>query len=143
MVTTKTTPVGVWLNLMALVMDHKWMVRDLLQDRTGGMPWNGYRALRRVERTPMSQGELAERMDIDAPAASVLVSDLVGRGYVERVGDPADGRRKLVHVTEAGRDLLESIRTADVVPPPVATLTAAERRELTRLIDKMRAASEA
>lgn len=141
---TKTTPVGVWLNLAALVMDNKWMIRDLLQDRTGGMPWNGYRALRRVERMPMSQRELAERMDIDAPAASVLVSDLVGRGYVVRAADPGDGRRKLVNITEAGRGLLEGLRsTGDVIPPPVATLTASERRELTRLIEKMRAASEA
>lgn len=130
------------MNLMALVMDNKWLVRDLLKDRTGGMPWNGYRALRRVERMPMSQGELAERMDVDAPAASVLISDLVARGYVERRADPHDGRRKLVHITDAGRGLLESLRTVDVVPPPVATLTLAERRELTRLIEKMREASE-
>lgn len=123
-------------------MDNKWLVRDLLENRTGGMPWNGYRVLRRVERTPMSQRELAERMGIDAPAASVLVSDLVRRGYVERVGDPGDARRKLVHLTAGGRGLLESLRAAAVVPPPVATLTAAERRELTRLVDKMRAAGE-
>lgn len=124
-------------------MDNKWLVRDLLQDRTGGMPWNGYRVLRRVEREPMSQGELAERMDIDAPAASVLVTDLVGRGYVERVTDPGDGRRKLVRITGAGRGLLEGLRSAaDVIPPPVSTLTLSERRELTRLIEKMREASE-
>jgi len=125
-------------------MDNKWMVRDLLQDRTGGMPWNGYRALRRVERVPMSQRELADRMDIDAPAASVLVSDLVSRGYVDRVPDALDGRRKLVHITDAGQRLLESLRSAsDVIPPPVTTLTVPERRELTRLVEKMRAASEA
>ncbi|RNI24614.1 MarR family transcriptional regulator [Flexivirga caeni] len=124
-------------------MDNKWLVRDLLQDRTGGMPWNGYRVLRRVERGPMSQGELAERMDIDAPAASVLVSDLVERGYVERVADAQDGRRKLVHLTTDGQELLESLRSAaDVIPSPVSTLTGSERRELTRLIDKMRAAAE-
>lgn len=143
MKTTKTTPVAVWLNLAALVMDHKWLVRDLLQDHTGGMPWNGYRALRRVEREPLSQGQLAERMHIDAPAASVLVGELVDRAYVERVPDPRDGRRKLVRITDAGRSLVESLRaTTDVVPAPVSTLTAAERRELTRLIDKMRAAGE-
>lgn len=142
MTTSKTTPVGVWLNLAALVMDNKWMVRDLLQGRTGGMAWNGYRALRRLERTPMSQGELADRMDIDAPAASVLVGDLVARGHVERLPDPTDGRRKMVHITAAGHELLERLRTAEVVPPPVATLTSAERRELTRLIDKMREATE-
>ena len=140
---TKTTPVAVWLNLHALVMDHKWLSRDLLQDRTDGMPWNGYRVLRRVEDGPMSQGEIADLMGVDAPAVSGIVGDLVGRGYVERVADPSDGRRKLVRVSEAGRSLLEGLRGTGVVPPPVATLTAAERRELARLVDKMRAASEA
>lgn len=140
---TTTTPVAVWLNLHALVMDHKWLSRDLLHDRTDGMPWNGYRVLRRVEDGPMSQGEIAERMGVDAPAVSGIVADLMARGYVLRTTDPTDGRRKLVQISDSGRDILEKLRSVgDVVPPPVATLTAAERRELTRLIDKMREAAD-
>jgi hypothetical protein len=39
---------------------------------------------------------------------------------------------------------MERLRTLPgVVPAPVATLTSAERRELARLIDKMREAAEA
>lgn len=143
MTTTKTTPVAVWLNLHALVMDHKWLSRDLLHDRTDGMPWSGYRVLRRVEDGPRSQGEIAELMGVDAPAVSGIVAELIARRQVDRTTDPTDGRRKLVRIAEPGRELLESLRASDVIPPPVATLTAAERRELTRLIDKMRAASEA
>ncbi|HWC21922.1 MAG TPA: MarR family transcriptional regulator [Flexivirga sp.] len=143
MTTTKTTPVAVWLNLHALVMDHKWLSRDLLHDRTDGMPWSGYRVLRRVEDGPRSQGEIAELMGIDAPAVSGLVGDLVARKYVDRTADPTDGRRKLVGITDSGRAVLEGLRSVtDVVPPPVASLTAAELRELTRLIDKMRASSD-
>lgn len=144
MFATKTTPVAVWLNLHALVMDHKWLSRDLLHDRTAGMPWSGYRALRRVEDGPMSQGEIAERMGVDAPAVSVIVADLIARDYVVRTIDPADGRRKLVQISDEGRAALAALRAVgDVVPAPMQTLTAAERRELNRLIDKMRAASEA
>lgn len=143
MTTTKSTPVAVWLNLHALVMDHKWLSRDLLHDRTDGMPWSGYRVLRRVEDGPRSQGEIADLMGIDAPAVSGIIADLVQRGYVDRTADPTDGRRKLVDITAGGREVLDGLRSvADVVPAPMATLTAAERRELTRLIDKMRAATE-
>lgn len=143
MSTTKTTPVAVWLNLHALVMDHKWLSRDLLHDRTGGMPWSGYRVLRRVEDGPRSQSEIAGLMGIDAPAVSGLVADLVARGYVDRTADPTDGRRKLVDITVRGREVLDSMRSVtDVVPAPMSPLTAAERRELSRLIDKMRAASD-
>lgn len=142
MTTTKTTPVAVWLNLHALVMDHKWLSRDLLHDRTDGMPWSGYRVLRRVEDGPLSQGRIADLMGIDAPAVSGIITDLVARGYIDRTADPTDGRRKLVDITDSGREVLDGLRSVtDVVPAPVASLTAAERRELTRLIDKMRGAT--
>lgn len=140
---TETTPVAVWLNLHALVMDHKWLSRDLLHDRTDGMPWSGYRVLRRVEDGPRSQGEIADLMGIDAPAVSGIIADLVARRYVGRTTDPTDGRRKLVGITDGGREVLNGLRSvSDVVPAPMASLTAAERRELTRLIEKMREASD-
>lgn len=138
------TPVAIWLNLHALVMDHMWLSRDLLHDRTGGMPWSGYRVLRRVEGGPRSQGEIADLMGIDAPAVSGIIADLVSRGYVDRTADPTDGRRKLVDITVGGREVLNGLRSVtDVVPAPMASLTAAERRELSRLIEKMREAAEA
>lgn len=144
MTATKPTSVGVWLNLHALVMDHMYLSRDLLHDRMDGLPWSGYRVLRRIEGGPMSQGEIAARMGVDAPAISGIVSDLLERGHVGRAPDPKDGRRKLVSITDSGRELLERLRSVtDVAPAPTATLTAAERRELTRLVEKMRAAGEA
>lgn len=128
---------------MGLVMDHKLLAQSLLQDASG-MPWSRYRALRRVEDRALTQRELAEAMRIDAPAISGIVGDLVERGYAERVPHPQDARMKLVTITDAGRELMEHLRTLPgVVPAPVATLTAAERRELARLIDKMREAAEA
>jgi DNA-binding MarR family transcriptional regulator len=124
-------------------MDHKWLSRDLLHDRTDGMPWSGYRVLRRVENGPRSQGAIAELMGIDAPAVSGIIADLLARGYVDRTADPTDGRRKLVNITDRGRGVLDGLRSvADVVPAPMSSLTAVELRELTRLIDKMREASD-
>ncbi|GGO86544.1 hypothetical protein GCM10011584_09120 [Nocardioides phosphati] len=128
---------------MALVMDHKLLAQSLLQEASG-MPWSRYRALRRVEDRAFTQRELAEAMRVDAPAMSGIVGDLVERGYAERGVDPQDARVKLVTITDAGRELMEHLRTLPgVVPAPVSSLTAAERRELARLIDKMREAGEA
>ncbi|MDO7867141.1 MarR family winged helix-turn-helix transcriptional regulator [Nocardioides jiangxiensis] len=141
--TTSSDPIAVWMGLMGLVMDHKLLAQGLLQEASG-MPWSRYRALRRVEDRGWSQRELAEAMRVDASAMSGIVDDLVERGYAERVTHPQDARMKLVTITESGRDLMEHLRTLPgVVPPPVATLTHAERRELARLVDKMRAAAEA
>ncbi|MEJ7649528.1 MAG: MarR family transcriptional regulator [Nakamurella sp.] len=137
--TTKSSPVAVWMGLMSLVMDNKTLAQTLLQD-AAGMPWSRYRALRRLEDHPLPQRMLAEQLHIDAPAASVIVGDLVARGYADRVAAPDDGRVKLVRITDRGADLMERLRDLPgVVPAPVATLTAPERRELARLIDKMRA----
>jgi DNA-binding MarR family transcriptional regulator len=141
--TTSSDPISVWMGLMALVMDHKLLAQSLLQEASG-MPWSRYRALRRVEDRPYTQRELADAMRIDAPAISGIVGDLVERGYAERGVDPQDARVKLVTITQAGRELMEHLRTLPgVVPAPVSSLTPAERRELARLIDKMREAGEA
>ncbi len=125
---------------MALVMDHKNLAQALLQDEMG-MPWSRFRLLRRIEDHSRTQRELAQMMHVDAPAVSVIVGDLVERGYAERAASETDGRVRLVHITDAGRALLERLRDLPgVVPAPIAALSAAERRELARMIDKMRAA---
>jgi len=128
---------------MSLVMDHKGAGRELFEGRIG-MPWSRFRALRRLEGTARSQRELAELMGVDASAMSAIVGDLLQRGLVSRETSPDDGRRKIVAITDAGRQLITDVReTTDVVPPLVAALDAGERRELLRLVDKMRAGADA
>lgn len=140
---TPSDPIAVWMGLTALVMDNKSIAPALLQEASG-MPWSRYRALRRIEDRTYSQRELAEGMHVDAPAMSGIVNDLVRRGYAARVPHDDDARMRLVTITDAGRELMERLRhLPDVVPAPVATLTAAERHELARLVDKMREAAEA
>ena len=46
--------------------------------------------------------ELAELAQVSKPTVVYLVNDLERLGYVERVPDPADGRAKLVRMTERG-----------------------------------------
>lgn len=46
--------------------------------------------------------ELAELVQVTKPSVVYLVNDLERLGYVERVPDPADGRAKLVRLTERG-----------------------------------------
>ncbi|HLZ70748.1 MAG TPA: MarR family transcriptional regulator [Dehalococcoidia bacterium] len=49
--------------------------------------------------------ELAERAQLTKQYIGTLVADLLARGYLERVPDPADGRAKLVRMTERGWEL--------------------------------------
>jgi DNA-binding MarR family transcriptional regulator len=54
--------------------------------------------------------ELAKLVQLTKPTVVYLVNDLERLGYVERVPDPADGRAKLVRLTERGARAQEAAR---------------------------------
>ena len=56
---------------------------------------------------------LAERARIAKQTAVALVDRLAGAGYVERVGDPDDGRARLVRLTARGRELVPVARAEE------------------------------
>jgi DNA-binding MarR family transcriptional regulator len=59
---------------------------------------------------PRGIGALAERLGVSQQAASKSVADLERRGYVQRVGDRADGRARLATLTARGEAAIESAR---------------------------------
>jgi DNA-binding MarR family transcriptional regulator len=60
--------------------------------------------------------ELADRAQLSLAATSELVNDLADLGYLTRRPDPADGRAKLIDLTQRGRDLMADAgsRVADI-----------------------------
>ncbi|MGI8747552.1 MAG: MarR family winged helix-turn-helix transcriptional regulator, partial [Deinococcus sp.] len=58
---------------------------------------------------PLSVGGLAELTGLSLPAASHLTDRLVQRGYAERLENPDDRRAKLLSLTPAGLEILESM----------------------------------
>ena len=105
------------------------------------VPFSRYRAMRRIVVRPWSQRELAEQLHIDAPATSVLVTDLCERGWATREPDPADGRRKLIEATDLGRAWVAEVRRLPTPPAMFDALSETERRELALLLDKLRQAA--
>jgi DNA-binding MarR family transcriptional regulator len=71
-----------------------------------------FAVLSRIGCGPATVGELAEWERVSAPTMSRTTSALVEAGWIERSGDPADGRRVIVTITEAGRELLAETRRA-------------------------------
>jgi len=57
---------------------------------------------RYVRETGMRLTEIAERANVTKQSAGEVVDDLVERGYVERMPDPADRRAKLICLTARG-----------------------------------------
>ncbi|MEU2673340.1 MarR family transcriptional regulator [Streptomyces sp. NPDC007164] len=68
-------------------------------------PAYGY-ALQAVGRDGATASEIGRRLGVSKQAAGKTVERLEGLGYVERVDDPRDGRRKLVRLTARGVDVL-------------------------------------
>jgi DNA-binding MarR family transcriptional regulator len=58
---------------------------------------------------PISMGRLAEALDVSVASATGIVSRMTARGVVERRHDSADRRVVLVHLTEAGANVNQSL----------------------------------
>lgn len=126
-----------WNALTALVFDHRDSWRRAVVEQTG-LPLSRVRVLRRLGRQPMTVKEVAQAAALDAPAATVAVNDLEGRGLVVREVNPANRRCKTVSLTEAGRAVLAAIEAIDDPAPDVlAALDDDELRTLRTTLAKL------
>ena len=72
--------------------------------------------------------EVGRRLGVSKQAAGKTIDRLAGLGYVERVDDPADARRKLIRLTARGVDsLVQSGRIFDELRAGWVAKLGAER----------------
>jgi DNA-binding MarR family transcriptional regulator len=89
--------------------------------------------LARLDRAgPNHPGALAEAEGVRPQAIATTLAALEERGLVSREPDAEDGRRAVVTLTEAGRQMVADRRSESVrrLAAAMANLTPAERREL-------------
>lgn len=79
---------------------------------TGLRPRHGQVLMQLDETGSTSQQELLERLGLDPSALVGLLNDLEGDGLVERVRDPADRRRHIVGLSDAGRKSTQLVHEA-------------------------------
>ena len=91
-------------------------------------------ALTRLDRGgPSTASALARREQISPQSMGATLGALEARGLVERRPDPGDGRRVLLSVTGAGRQVLQSkrnARTEQLAKALAAGFTPSEVRQL-------------
>lgn len=86
---------------------------------------------------PTSMSGLAERLGIDASYVTAIADQLEDRGLIERRPHPTDRRIKSLALTAEGRRVRDQILVELWTTVPILDgLTAAERRELRRLLEK-------
>jgi DNA-binding MarR family transcriptional regulator len=88
---------------------------------------------------PASQADLGRRTGIHLSDMVAALNELEKSGYVRRVPDPADRRRNIISITDAGvartSELAE--RVSEIQEELLAPLSTAEREELTGLLAKL------
>jgi DNA-binding MarR family transcriptional regulator len=69
-------------------------------------------AMQSIGRRGATATEIGQRLGVSKQAAGKTVDRLAALGYVERVDDAVDGRRKLIRLTPRGVDCL--VRSAEI-----------------------------
>jgi DNA-binding MarR family transcriptional regulator len=83
-------------------------------------------------------GDLADRLQVDAPTVTRRVQQLEGRRLVRRANDPVDKRAQLVQLTANGVRTVERAMTAyhRWLESVLAQWSHTEREELARLLER-------
>ena len=115
------------------------LVRRLRQVHVDGeLTLSQTQVLVRLERDgPATPGVLAAGEQITPQSMGAILAALEDRGMVSRSGDPSDGRRVVMSVTEAGRESLQGVRheKAQRVARAIEEgLTPAEQRQVIEVI---------
>jgi DNA-binding MarR family transcriptional regulator len=129
-----------WAVMCDLVLDNR---RRQHVSEAVDLPFGRLRALRRVAPAPMTMGELAAAIGVDAPNCTPVVDDLEARGLVERRPHPTDRRSKLVAATPEGvRVAARADRIMQQPPAVLDALSPAELDLLAGILAKVDAAVE-
>jgi DNA-binding MarR family transcriptional regulator len=89
---------------------------------------------------PPTVRELAHTLGCDPSNASLVATKLEQDGLVHRRPHPADGRARVLLLTEQGRALLARLVAEVAAATPLRHLDAAQRRQLSKLLATIEAA---
>lgn len=91
------------------------------------------------KRTTLTQKEIAMQTNGDEPATARLMNRLEEKGYIERISDPQDKRKKLVSLTTEGKRLSEILLPhANAINAQFSAVLSPEEKEtLLTLLNKL------
>ena len=92
-----------------------------------------------VKEGPQRQGELAERILLDASTVSRRVATLVRLGYAQRLADPVDGRAVRLAATDAGVAVFDRFRARreETLHQILATWETSDAAAFLRLLTRL------
>ncbi len=116
------------------------------QSNLGDLSWSHISVLTRLDRDgPASVTDLARSEGVRPQSMGATVSALEAAGMVVGEADPADGRRTILSLTRACRDLINANRAARedwLFHALEAKLSADEQRDLTSALELLKRLAE-
>ena len=116
------------------------LVREGFSERGEGLRGYHYRLLAALEQWgPASQAELGRDTGIDRSDVTAALIELESLGLVEREVDPTNRRRKIVSMTAAGAERLQSLDSVvdGVQESLLAPLTSEQRRQFAEILARL------
>ncbi len=97
-----------------------------------------------LHRGPLSVKELGAKVLLTSGSMTAAVDRLTARGWVMRHNDATDRRSRIVHLTDAGRELIERVFTEhrDAMEEAVAGFPVEERADLIRQLRRLGRSAE-
>jgi DNA-binding MarR family transcriptional regulator len=119
---------------VVLLTRFAWTAFRRLTPELLGVKLKEYFALRQLrDEGRMTQSSLCSAMNVDANYMVLMLNDLESAGYVERRRDPADRRRHIVELTDAGHEAIaQAERAMDEMEDEVLGSLSAEDRAMLR-----------
>lgn len=86
----------------------------------------------------MTVGQVQEKVLSSSGTIPVVVGNLEKRGYLERCADDKDARRRILHITDAGRGLIAEVfpENEKLIVEAMSCWTDEEKRQLSALLRK-------
>ncbi|HUB34903.1 MAG TPA: MarR family transcriptional regulator [Bryobacteraceae bacterium] len=138
------TGVHLWLILMKA---HEALRQHAIRHvQTLGIGFSDFAVLEvLLHKGPTPVNEIGRRVRLTSGSITAAVDRLERKGLVERHGDPADRRTRMVHLTAAGRQLISTAFAEHSLAMERATagLTPEERAEAAALLKKLGRSAEA
>ncbi|HEX8933032.1 MAG TPA: MarR family winged helix-turn-helix transcriptional regulator [Pseudonocardiaceae bacterium] len=106
---TRTASLGYQVNYLARLLAHA--LRERIES-LGVVPGQFAQLLALYEQDGLTQAELCAQVEIEQPTMAKTLSRMQRDGLIDRVPDPADGRRSLVMLTPRARELEHELVSA-------------------------------
>ena len=126
-----------------LAIDHLMWKRHLQRKLTPhGISLKQHYLLSELRRNGVLQpARIAEMLFCDRPTVSVVLRNLVKKGWVSRKPDPENAKQVLVSLTPEGRGKVEEIEGSEnafaSAPDPLACFIPSEVKELQQLLRRL------